>query len=106
MIAALYLDGGLEAARSFILNFWQDRIHSARSAPLDAKTRVQEWAQGRGMAPPAYDLVNRSGPDHAPVFHVKAQLGDDVRGEGKARSKKLAEQAAAQELLRQVTSDE
>lgn len=106
VIAALYLDGGLEAARSFILNFWQDRIHSARTTPMDAKTRVQEWAQGRGMAPPAYDLVNRSGPDHAPVFHVTAQLGDGIRGEGKARSKKLAEQAAAQELLRQVTTDE
>ena len=106
VIAALYLDGGLEAAQTFIRQFWSDRILSARTAPLDAKTRIQEWAQGRGFAPPAYDLVNQSGPDHAPVFHVAAHLGDSIRGEGKARSKKLAEQAAAEELLRQVASDD
>ena len=106
VIAALYLDGGIEAARYFIQRYWQDRIRSAKSAPLDAKTRIQEWAQGRGIAPPAYNLVNQSGPDHAPVFHVAAHLGDSIRGEGKARSKKLAEQAAAEELLRQVASDD
>lgn len=106
VIAALYLDGGIESARGFIQRFWHDRIHSARTAPLDAKTRIQEWAQARGIAPPAYDLVNRSGPDHAPFFHVAAHLDDNIRGEGKARSKKLAEQAAAEELLRQVASDD
>ena len=106
VIAALYLDGGIEAARTFIRHFWNNRIRSARTAPLDAKTRIQEWAQGRGMDPPAYDLVNRSGPDHAPVFHVAAHLGDGIRGEGKARSKKLAEQAAAEELLRQVADND
>lgn len=106
VIAALYLDGGLEAAQRFIHRYWQTRIRNAETAPTDAKTRIQEWAQGRGFAPPVYEMANRSGPDHAPVFHVVAHL-EHLRGEGKAKSKKLAEQAAAQELLRQVpTHDE
>lgn len=105
VIAALYLDGGLPAAQQFIHRYWEGRVKAARTAPTDAKTRVQEWAQGRGEAPPAYEMVSRTGPDHAPVFHVAAVLQNGVRGEGKARSKKLAEQAAAEQLLRQVEHD-
>ena len=98
MIAALYLDGGLGPARDFVLANWQARIRAARSAPQDAKTRMQEWAQGRGMAPPDYVLVSRSGPDHAPVFVVEARLGTGAVTQGEARSKKLAEQAVAEAL--------
>ena len=106
VIAALYLDGGLHAAQRFILRCWQKRITQEASAPLDAKTRIQEWAQGRGEAPPKYTLKDRSGPDHAPVFRVEATLTNGIKGTGKARSKKLAEQAAAAELLRQVDQDD
>ena len=106
VIAALYLDGGLPAAERFILAFWQQRIISETTTPLDAKTRIQEWAQGRGDAPPRYEMASRSGPDHAPVFRVIATLQDGRTGEGKARSKKLAEQAAAEQLLEQVRQDD
>ncbi len=106
VIAALYLDGGLSAAEQFIHQHWQHRITSETTTPLDTKTRIQEWAQGRGEAPPRYQMVEGSGPDHAPVFRVVASLQDGTSGEGKARSKKLAEQAAAEQLLKQVTPDE
>ena len=105
-IAALYLDGGLQAATRFIQHFWDRRVHAPQTVPTDAKTRIQEWAQGRGEPPPKYEMLNRSGPDHAPVFHVVASLKNGIKGEGKAKSKKLAEQAAAEQLLRQVTGND
>jgi ribonuclease-3 len=102
VIAALYLDGGMKAARAFIATRWRDRLHKLTSAPTDAKTRVQEWAQARGLAPPAYRLIERSGPDHAPVFTVEAELATGETASGRAGSKKLAEQEAAMALLGQL----
>lgn len=106
VIAALYLDGGIAVARDFIDRQWSHRIEDANDAPVDAKTRVQEWAQARGVAPPDYRLVNRTGPDHAPFFTVVAELPTGELGTGEARSKKLAEQAAATDLLKKVNADD
>ncbi|MEM9059323.1 MAG: ribonuclease III [Pseudomonadota bacterium] len=105
VIAALYLDGGLDAASRFVLKHWADRIADVGSAPTDAKTRIQEWAQARGLAPPRYDLLSRTGPDHAPVFRIEAHLADTARATGEAGSKKLAEQEAARALLEIVDAD-
>lgn len=99
LIAALYLDGGLEAARGFVLDRWQRRIAAPTEAPTDAKTRLQEWAQGRGMPPPDYRQIDRSGPDHAPCFIIEATLASGETARGEAKSKKQAEQAAAAALL-------
>ena len=99
VIAALYLDGGIGAARGFIAAHWRDRLRGLSSAPTDAKTRAQEWAQARGLEPPAYILLDRSGPDHAPVFTVGAALETGETATGRAGSKKLAEQEAATALL-------
>lgn len=106
VIAALYLDGGMEAARAFIATRWRIRLHDLTSAPTDAKTRLQEWAQARGLAPPVYRLVERSGPDHAPVFTVAAELETGTTTVGQARSKKMAEQEAASALLGKVADPE
>lgn len=99
VIAALYLDGGIAAAKGFIAAHWRDRLRGLRSAPTDAKTRAQEWAQARGLPPPAYRLVDQSGPDHAPAFIVEAALETGETATGRAGSKKLAEQEAAAALL-------
>jgi ribonuclease-3 len=99
VIAALYLDGGLGAARAFIRRHWAERVAAVPGAATDAKTRLQEWAQGRGLAPPVYASVGRAGPDHAPVFTVAARLENGAEAEGSAKSKKQAEQAAAAALL-------
>jgi ribonuclease-3 len=99
VIAALWLDGGMDAARSFVLGHWQARIEAPAEAPMDAKTRLQEWAQGRGMALPDYTVAAREGPDHAPRFTVVAQLATGETASGTASSKKRAEQDAATALL-------
>ena len=99
VIAALFIDGGLTAARRFILARWQRRIEAPETAPMDAKTRLQEWAQARGMAPPDYTVTGREGPDHAPRFAVEARLETGETATGEERSKKLAEQQAAARLL-------
>lgn len=103
LIAALYKDGGLAAAADFIRRFWEPRLLAQREAPKDAKTRLQEWAQGKGLHLPRYLLTEREGPDHAPSFRVAAEveLGDGTlhRDEGTGPSKRTAEQEAAGKLL-------
>lgn len=104
VIAALYLDGGLEAARQFVNRYWAGQFEDLSHDMRDAKTRLQEWAQGRGKAScaPVYTLKEQSGPDHAPRFMVEARVNgfDPVVGEG--GSKRAAEQDAAQKLLTAV----
>ena len=98
VIAAVYLDGGIEAARRMIEAKWDFRQEAGDSR--DPKTRLQEWAQAkRGGEAPVYVLIERSGPDHAPHFVVEARVpgAEPERGEG--GSKREAEQAAAAGLL-------
>ena len=106
VIAAVYLDAGLEAARARVLAWWGDRIAAAQRQEADAKTALQEWAQARGLRPPAYLDTGRSGPDHAPRFSVEARLEDGRAATGDAPSKRAAQQAAATALLAQVTAFE
>lgn len=66
VIGAVYLDGGLAAAEGFIDRNWRSRMEAWKGSMRDAKTTLQEWAQGRGLPTPAYEIVGRSGPEHAP----------------------------------------
>jgi ribonuclease III len=99
VIAAVYLDAGLEAARALVLRLWEERIAAAGGVERDAKTLLQEWAQARGMPPPEYRDLAREGPDHAPVFRVETRLADGQAASGEAASKRGAQQAAAAALL-------
>nr|WP_247651278.1 ribonuclease III [Roseovarius autotrophicus] len=99
VIAAVYLDGGFEAAREVVLRHWVARIRSVEADARDAKTALQEWAQARGLQPPDYVEVDRSGPDHAPVFTIMARLATGESAEATAGSKRQAEQTAARALL-------
>jgi len=100
-IGALYLDGGIEAARRFVRRAWEPVMAGQIEPPKDAKTALQEWAQGRGLPLPRYELACRQGPPHAPTFVVGVAVGG-FHGSGTAGSKRAAEQAAAIELLRQL----
>jgi ribonuclease-3 len=102
LIAAIYRDAGLETAREVILRLWGDRLQRVEDDARDPKTTLQEWAQARGMAPPAYAVLDRAGPDHAPVFRVEARLADGRTATGEATAKRAAEQAAARALLKEV----
>jgi ribonuclease-3 len=100
LIAALYLDGGLETARRFILKHWEPRSREAGAARRDAKTELQEWAHQKTGAPPLYRIESREGPDHDPLFTVSVLIDGFQPGEGSGRSKREAEQAAAAMILR------
>lgn len=99
VIAAIYLDGGFDAARDFVLRNWKPRMENLTGPLRDSKTLLQEWAQGRGQGLPAYSIVDRSGPDHAPTFRVVVTIDGEAAGEGQGKSKRDAEQAAAAEAL-------
>lgn len=103
LIAAIYLDGGFAAAKTFIEENWSGLIRQSAQPPEDSKSILQEWAQGKGYDLPKYILVERSGPDHQPHFIVEASIKgfDPQRGEGV--SKQLAEKAAARNLYHAVT---
>ena len=99
LIAALYLDAGLEVARTFVLKHWEGRNAARSETRRDAKTMLQEWAQGNGSPLPRYDVTDRSGPDHAPVFQIAVRVGSLPPLSGSGTSKRHAEQAAAEAFL-------
>ena len=102
VIAAIYKDGGFEIAKTIIIKLWGDRIKNVKVDARDAKTMLQEWAQARGQNPPNYEVISRSGPDHAPDFLVKVILASGETSEAMAGSKRQAEQMAAKALLQKI----
>ncbi|MEQ9145053.1 MAG: ribonuclease III [Parvibaculaceae bacterium] len=99
LIAAIYLDGGVEKARGFVETFWEPRLDAMGAPPRDAKTELQEWAQSQKLGLPAYRHIGRSGPDHAPIFEVEVELTGKKPVFGTGASKRAAEQAAAEAML-------
>jgi len=103
VIAAIYLDGGLESARKSILKLWNNHLKEAPRTSFEAKSFLQEWAQARGMSPPAYKETKRLGPDHAPIFYVEVSLDNGEVAVGTASSKRTAEQEAAKNLIQRFS---
>jgi ribonuclease-3 len=103
VIAALYQDGGMEAARGFVECYWAAQYADLNNDMRDAKTALQEWAQARKTGP-VYALVGREGPDHAPRFTVQVTLKDHEPEIGEGGSKREAEQDAAKKMLAKVTA--
>jgi ribonuclease-3 len=107
VIAAVYLDGGLEASRAFTLDVFGLELQDVQSMQTnpggdDYKTRLQEWCQKRYELLPKYVTVHETGPDHRKLFHVEVSVDDQVVGVGQGPSKKEAEQEAAKRALEQV----
>lgn len=98
LIGALYLDGGLDAAKAFIKGHWLPLARGVQAAPKDAKTALQEWLQGKGLVLPEYSVLETTGPAHAPIFTVQASAGGKTAS-AKAANKRQAEQMAAKILL-------
>ncbi len=99
VIAAVYLDAGFERARAMVLRLWNARIAGVEDDARDAKSSLQEWAQARGLRPPAYVELAREGPDHAPVFTIEVRLDGHGSAQARAGAKRNAEQEAAAALL-------
>ncbi len=107
VVGALYLDGGLEAARGVILRLLApeaERIHHQR-LDRDPKSMLQEMSQGRLQVTPQYRLIETRGPDHAKEFTVEVLLRDRVYGRGVGRSKQIAEQEAAHVALEKLRDE-
>jgi ribonuclease III len=103
VIGAMFLDGGLEPARRFVRCAWEEAMVGQAAPPKDSKTALQEWAQRRGHALPAYRVASREGPPHAPVFVIEVTV-DGRTGTGMSGTKRAAEQDAAAELLGKLES--
>lgn len=105
VLGAIFIDGGYTAARKAIRAFWIVEPGSAKqAASQDSKSALQEWAQGRGLALPKYVALERSGPDHAPVFTCEVRIPGHNPARGTGASKRAAEQAAASALLAALES--
>lgn len=100
LIGALYLDAGLDAARAAVRTAWGDRVRTQGSAaPQHPKSALQEWAAAHNRRTPMYEIIDRSGPHHAPRFTVKASIGALAEATAEGSSKQEAETAAAAALL-------
>jgi len=99
IIGAAFLDGGYEAARGVVERAFQPLLEAPRRPLRDPKSALQEWAQGRGLPPPTYSIVEQTGPDHAPKFRVMVKVKGAETEFGLGTSKRIAEQAAARSLL-------
>ncbi len=104
ILAALYLDGGIAEASRFFLTFWDKELQGEGDSIYDPKSLLQEWAQGNGHSLPAYVLLERSGPDHAPEFLIEVTAGG-FTAEGRANNKQEAERTAARNVLQKAGQD-
>lgn len=102
LIGALYLDGGIDVAKRFILRLWDEDLSNQRRAPQHPKSALQELAAAKGVKAPAYEVVSRTGAHHAPRFTVKVTVAKLGEATAEGASKQEAETSAAAELLKQV----
>ncbi len=106
LLAALYLDAGLEAARRFVTTHWPLDLGTLVQADKDAKSHLQELAMKRGLALPQYRLVSRSGADHAPQLVYAVSLDGYGEEQASGASRKQAEQMAASRLIAVMMADD
>jgi len=100
LLGAVFLDAGFNAARAVVRRLWESQSDELNTtARPDAKSALQEWAQGQGLALPQYTEIARKGPDHAPRFTSEVRIAGRPPARGEGASKRAAEQAAARALL-------
>ena len=102
VMAAVYLDGGLEAARSVFDRGWGDAVSRLTEKPRNPKSDLQELAAKKGYGVPHYDLLEQAGPDHRPIFIVRVELGSFDPCEGQGGSKQEAQREAASAMLQRI----
>jgi ribonuclease-3 len=103
IIGAVFLDRGYQSCHDLIAGLWGEKIFTLAQPPLDPKTGLQEWVQARHLPVPVYEVVGREGPDHAPIFHIRATVEGYDPAEAKGPSRRAAEKDAAKALLDQLT---
>ena len=102
LMGAIWRDGGIEAVRPVIMRIWGELLSDGTSKQKDSKSQLQEIAMERKMPLPHYRLIDRTGPDHAPVFIIEVSF-DGRSTEAQGPSKRQAEQKAASLMLEEIT---
>ncbi|MQX35327.1 ribonuclease III [Roseospira navarrensis] len=102
VLGALYLEGGYDATARFVCETWAPLMDENLAPPKDAKTALQEWAQGQGLPLPTYETVSSTGPAHAPTFTVAAKVEGHEPASADGSSKRQAEQRAAALLMERL----
>lgn len=104
VIAAIYLDGGIEKARAFVIGCFEPKMKKAVEQRIshDYKTDLQEYCQGLNLSLPKYRVVKETGPDHQKTFEIDIIINNTAYGSGVGRTKKEAEQRAAEEALKRL----
>jgi ribonuclease III len=108
LIAALYIDAGLDACREFLRRYAWGSVRLEEiggvTVPVDAKSALQEFAQARKLPVPRYHVIRETGPEHAKLFTVEARIGKEYAAQADGASKKYAGQKAAEQLLAHLAS--
>lgn len=104
LIAAIYLDSNIEVVRNIIARLWQSYMHNFNYNDIDPKSALQEWAQHRKYPIPHYNIIEKTGPVHSPIYKISVQIGDYI-GVGEGKSIKSAEKLAAKNILDKVDND-
>ena len=102
IIGAIYLDGGIKSAETFVLNFWKQYLENSILPLIDAKTQLQEYSLKKFKELPKYTFYKKTGPQHKPIFKTDVQIPNSKKVIGIGTSKKNAQQNAANKLLRSL----
>lgn len=100
VIAALYKEQGWERVRSFVMEYWKEWLDDPEHVPVDYKTLLQEYATRKGYGLPTYDVLDKTGPDHACVFRCSATVNGVGAATGEGTSKRAAEEDAVRSLCK------
>ncbi len=102
IIGAVFLDQGIKVAEQFILDLWSSELKKSIITKIDAKTRLQEFSLKKFKVLPVYKLISSKGPNHKPIFKIKVKIKNSEAEFGNGSSKKIAEQNAANKLLKKI----
>ena len=102
IIGAIFLDQGIKVAEQFILDLWSSELKKSIIMKIDAKTRLQEFSLKKFKVLPVYKLISSKGPNHKPIFKIKVKIKNSEAEFGIGSSKKIAEQNAANKLLKKI----
>lgn len=106
LIGALYIDSGLETAEHFIIENVYKNIEEIENHPLkDAKSRLQELVQSKGLVAPTYKVTNEEGPDHDKTFFVDVLINNKIIASGNGKNKSIAQQNSAEEALKLIENN-
>jgi len=105
LLGAIYLDGGMQACKKFVIQYWTPFLFKEIVPDDDPKTYVQEWSQKRGFGLPKYNLISKSGTAHAPIFTIEVAVANLPTFSASSVAKKLAEKAAAKALIEYIKSN-